>query len=75
MKNALSAIITTLPSQLRQSITWNRGKELSHKHATMKQWLEKHPRLHLHFAQTSRSWLNLERWFRNAVIFAANRLR
>lgn len=29
MKNALSAVITTLPIQLRQSITWDRGKELS----------------------------------------------
>ncbi len=29
MKNALSAVITTLPKQLRQSITWDRGKELS----------------------------------------------
>jgi IS30 family transposase len=29
MKNALSAVITSLPNQLRQSITWDRGKELS----------------------------------------------
>ena len=29
MKNALSEVITTLPTQLRQSITWDRGKELS----------------------------------------------
>ncbi len=29
-------------------------------------WLDKHPRLHLHFTPTSSSWLNLvERWFRN----------
>jgi hypothetical protein len=28
------------------------------------QWLEKHPRFHLHFIPTSSSWLNLvERWF------------
>ena len=29
MKNALSAVITTLPEQLRRSVTWDRGKELS----------------------------------------------
>ncbi len=29
----------------------------------MKAWLERHPRLHLHFTPTSCSWLNLvERW-------------
>ena len=29
MKNALAATITTLPDQLRRSLTWDRGKELS----------------------------------------------
>ena len=29
MKNALSATMTTLPEQLRRSLTWDRGKELS----------------------------------------------
>ena len=29
MKNALAATITTLPEQLRRSLTWDRGKELS----------------------------------------------
>jgi len=30
----------------------------------VKEWLEKHPRFHLHFTPTSSSWLNLvERWF------------
>jgi IS30 family transposase len=29
MKNALAATITTLPEQLRQSLTWDRGKEMS----------------------------------------------
>ena len=29
MKNTLAAVITTLPEQLRRSITWDRGKELS----------------------------------------------
>ena len=29
MKNALAATITTPPEQLRRSLTWDRGKELS----------------------------------------------
>jgi len=29
MRNALAALIRTLPAQLRRSITWDRGKELS----------------------------------------------
>lgn len=36
----------------------------THKHPTVKKWLKKHPRFHLHFTPTSSSWLNLvERWF------------
>jgi len=35
MKNALAATITTLPEQLRRSLTWDRGKELS-QHAQFK---------------------------------------
>ncbi|MEX2374602.1 MAG: IS30 family transposase, partial [Dehalococcoidia bacterium] len=35
MKNALSATMTTLPEQLRRSLTWDRGKELS-QHAAFK---------------------------------------
>lgn len=29
MKNALAATMTTLPSQLARSLTWDRGEELS----------------------------------------------
>jgi transposase len=37
----------------------------THTHAAVRQWLERHPRFHLHFTPTSASWLNLiERWFR-----------
>ena len=37
----------------------------THKHETVKKWLSKHPRFHIHFTPTSSSWLNLiERWFR-----------
>jgi IS30 family transposase len=35
MKNALAATMTTLPTQLRRSLTWDRGKELS-AHAAFK---------------------------------------
>ncbi|HZT64659.1 MAG TPA: IS30 family transposase [Acidimicrobiales bacterium] len=35
MKNALSATMSTLPEQLRRSLTWDRGKELS-QHAAFK---------------------------------------
>src|SRR5208337_3772603 len=35
----------------------------THKHPTVKQWIERHQRFHLHFIPTSSSWLNLvERW-------------
>ena len=37
----------------------------THKHPTVRAWLDKHPRFQLHFTPTSSSWLNLvERWFR-----------
>lgn len=36
----------------------------THKHSVVNEWLEAHPRFHLHFIPTSSSWLNLvERWF------------
>ena len=38
----------------------------THKHPSVKRWLARHPRFHLHFTPTSSSWLNLvERWFRD----------
>jgi transposase len=37
----------------------------THKHPKVKNWLKRHPRVHMHFIPTSSSWLNLvERWFR-----------
>ena len=36
----------------------------THKHSSVKTWLAKHPRFHLHFTPTSASWLNqVERFF------------
>ncbi|HEY8882688.1 MAG TPA: IS630 family transposase [Dermatophilaceae bacterium] len=46
----------------------------THKHKTVKAWLAKHPRFHLHFTPTSSSWLNLvERWFRELTDKAIRR--
>jgi transposase len=37
----------------------------THKHPSVKRWLERHPRFHMHFIPTSSSWLNvIERFFR-----------
>ena len=37
----------------------------THKHPSVKSWLRRHPRFHIHFIPTSSSWLNMvERWFR-----------
>lgn len=36
----------------------------THKHDKVKQWVEKHPRFHIHYTPTSSSWMNLvERFF------------
>jgi transposase len=46
----------------------------THKHPDVKNWLDKHPRFHLHFTPTSSSWLNLvERWFREITDKAIRR--
>jgi len=38
----------------------------THKHETVRNWLKRHPRIHLHFTPTSSSWMNLvERFFRD----------
>jgi transposase len=38
----------------------------THKEQSVKEWLAKHPRFHIHFTPTSSSWLNLvERFFRD----------
>lgn len=36
----------------------------THKTAVVRQWLQRHPRYHLHFTPTHSSWINqVERWF------------
>ena len=43
----------------------------THKHPKVRAWLEKHPRLVLHFTPTGSSWLNLvERFFRDLTVEA-----
>lgn len=38
----------------------------THKHPTVKRWMQKHPRFHAHYTPTSASWLNMvERFFRD----------
>ena len=38
----------------------------THKHPAVREWLDKHPRFHMHFTPTSASWLNMvERFFRD----------
>ncbi len=38
----------------------------THNHPTVRNWLEKHPRFHIHFTPTSASWMNMvERFFRD----------
>jgi transposase len=46
----------------------------THKHANVKAWLTKNPRVHMHITPTSSSWLNLvERWFRELTDKALRR--
>src|SRR5258705_3335809 len=46
----------------------------THQHEDVREWLDKHPRFHLHFTPTSSSWLNLvERWFRELTDKALRR--
>src|SRR6266436_184980 len=45
----------------------------THKHPTVKAWLARHPRFHMHFTPTSASWLNqVERFF---GLITDNRIR
>jgi len=46
----------------------------THKHENVRNWLAKHPRVHIHFTPTSASWLNLvERFFRDLTVNAIRR--
>jgi transposase len=46
----------------------------THKHPTVRRWLDRNKRVHFHFIPTSSSWLNLvERWFRDLTEKALRR--
>ena len=47
----------------------------THKHPSVRAWMEKHPRVHFHFTPTSASWLNLvERFFSELTMRQLKRL-
>ena len=58
----LDTIEANVPRELDvHLILYNYG---THKTATIRRWLAKRPRFHVHFTPTSGSWINLvERWF------------
>jgi transposase len=46
----------------------------THKHERVKNWLTRHPKVHIHFTPTSASWLNMvERFFRDLTENAVRR--
>jgi transposase len=46
----------------------------THKHQRVRDWLERNPRVHVHFTPTSASWLNMvERFFRDITVNAIRR--
>ena len=52
---------------------WVLDNASTHKTPTIKRWLAKRPRYHLHFTPTSSSWINMvERWF---AAFTSKQLR
>jgi transposase len=57
----LRTIDRTVPKRLRIHLILD--NYATHKHPTVKAWLEKHPRFHLHFTPTSSSWLNMVEGF------------
>jgi transposase len=62
----LETIDTSVPAEFDLHLVLDNldDQYATHKTPTVKAWLLKHPRFHLHFTPTSASWLNLvERWF------------
>ena len=61
-KKFLIAIDKTVPTELDVHIVCD--NLATHKTATVRDWLAKHPRFHIHFTPTGSSWINqVERWF------------
>ncbi|MCQ4152386.1 IS630 family transposase [Rhodococcus qingshengii] len=62
LKKFLVAIDKTVPTELDVHIVCD--NLATHKTATVRDWLAKHPRFHIHFTPTGSSWINqVERWF------------
>lgn len=58
----LGAIDKAVPAELDVHLVAD--NLATHKTATVRDWLARHPRFHLHFIPTGSSWLNqVERWF------------
>lgn len=58
----LRQINATTPSELDLHLILDNSS--THQTADVRQWIESHPRIHLHFTPTSASWLNaVESWF------------
>lgn len=61
-KKFLIRIDKTVPAELDIHVVCDNLS--THKTPAIRAWLERHPRLHLHFTPTGSSWLNqVERWF------------
>ncbi len=61
-KKFLTRIDATVPAGLDVHLVCDNYS--THKTPSIRAWLAKHPRFHLHFTPTSSSWLNqAERWF------------
>ena len=68
----LRAIDREVPTELRIHLILD--NYATHKHPTVRAWLDKHPRFQLQYTPTSSSWLNLvERWFRELTDKALRR--
>src|SRR2546421_1592111 len=61
-KKFLARIDKAVPTELDVHLVCD--NLATHKTVTIQQWLERHPRFHLHFTPTGSSWINqVERWF------------
>ena len=66
------AFLKTIDRQVPAGLTLHliADNYATHKHPTVRAWLAKHPRFHMHFTPTSSSWLNLvERFFGDLTDF------
>lgn len=52
----LKRVAKTYPRKELRIVLDNYG---THKHPIVREWLERHPRIHLHFTPTGASWLNM----------------